>query len=226
MPQDRLRTGVKMITLWGRASSANVQKVAWLSEELGLDVDQKDVGGPFGGLDTPEYIAMNPCQLIPTIQDGETCVWESEAVLRYLGAKYGTQFFPQNIEKRASVDKWMCWNQSTWFPAVYQMFITIMKVPADERASAGMEQHLEAAYAKAAFLNDQLKDRAFVAGNSLSLADFSFAAWLYRYFTLEIDRPVLEHLEKYYESLCGRKAYVKHVHISYESMRVPGAERS
>jgi glutathione S-transferase len=214
-----------MITLWGRASSANVQKVAWLSEELGLDVDRKDVGGPFGGLDTPEYIAMNPCQLIPTIQDGETCVWESEAVLRYLGAKYGTQFFPQDIEKRASVDKWMCWNQSTWFPAVYQMFITIMKVPADERASAGMEQLLEAAYAKAAFMNNQLKDHAFVAGNSLSLADFSFAAWLYRYFTLEIDRPVLEHLEKYYESLCGRKAYVKHVHISYESMRAPGAER-
>jgi glutathione S-transferase len=214
-----------MITLWGRSSSANVQKVAWLSGELGLEVDQKDVGGPFGGLDTPEYIAMNPCQLIPTIQDGETTVWESEAVLRYLGAKYGTQFFPQDIEKRASVDKWMCWNQSTWFPAIHQAFITIMKVPVGKRSSAGLEQQLEAAYAKAAFMNDQLKDRSFVAGNNLSLADFSFAAWLYRYFTLEIDRPVLEHLEKYYESLCARKAYVEHVHISYESMRVPGAER-
>ncbi len=214
-----------MITLWGRSSSANVQKVAWLSEELGLEVDRKDVGGPFGGLDTPEYIAMNPCQLIPTIQDGETTVWESEAVLRYLGGKYGTQFFSQDIEKRASVDKWMCWNQSTWFPAIYQAFITIMKVPVDKRSSAGLEQQLEAAYAKAAFMNNQLKDHAFVAGNSLSLADFSFAAWLYRYFTLEIDRPVLEHLEKYYESLCGRKAYVKHVHISYERMRAPGAER-
>lgn len=214
-----------MITLWGRASSANVQKAAWLCEELRLDVERKDVGGPFGGLDTPEYIAMNPCQLIPTIQDGETSVWESEAVLRYLGAKYGTQFFPQDIEKRAAVDKWMCWNQSTWFPAVYQLFITIMKIPVDKRSSAGLEQHLEAAHAKAAFMNDQLKDRSFVAGNSLSLADFSFAAWLYRYFTLEIDRPVNENLEKYYESLCGRKVYVKHVHISYESMRVPGAER-
>ena len=214
-----------MITLWGRASSVNVQKVAWLCEELGLDVDRKDVGGPFGGLDTPEYIAMNPCQLIPTVQDGETCIWESEAVLRYLGAKYGTQFFPQDLEKRASVDKWMCWMQSTWIPAVSQVFTTIMKVPVDKRSSAGLEQLLEAAHAKAAFINDQLKDRSFVAGNSLSLADFSFAAWLYRYFTLEIDRPVIEHLEKYYESLCARKAYVKHVHISYESMRAPGAER-
>lgn len=214
-----------MITLWGRSSSANVQKVAWLSEELGLEVDRKDVGGPFGGLDTPEYIAMNPCQLIPTIQDGETTVWESEAVLRYFGAKYGTQFFSQDIEKRASVDKWMCWNQSTWFPAVHQAFITIMKVQVEKRSSAGLGQQLEAVYAKAAFMNDQLKDRSFVAGNNLSLADFSFAVWLYRYFTLEIDRPVLEHLEKYYDSLCARKAYVEHVHISYESMRVPGAER-
>jgi len=214
-----------MITLWGRASSANVQKVAWLIEELGLEVDRKDVGGPFGGLDTPEYISMNPCQLIPTIQDGETCVWESEAVLRYLGGKYGTQFFPQDFEKRASVDKWMCWMQSTWFPAVYQAFITMMKVPADKRSSAGLEQMLEATYAKATFINNQLKDRSFVAGDSLSLADFSFAAWLYRYFTLEIERPHMAHLERYYESLCAREAYVKHVHISYENMRASGAER-
>ena len=214
-----------MITLWGRASSANVQKITWLSEELGLKVDRKDVGGPFGGLDTPEYIAMNPCQLIPTVQDGETCVWESEAALRYLGAKYGSQFFPQDIEKRASVDKWMCWNQSTWFPAVSQVFATIMKVPSDKRSSAGLAQKLEGANTKAMFMNDQLKDRSFVAGNSLSLADFSFAAWLYRYFTLEIERPDMEYLEDYYDTLCKRTAYVKHVHISYESMRVTGAER-
>ena len=84
---------------------------------------------------------------------------------------------------------------------------------------------LEATYAKAAFINDQLKDRSFVAGNGLSLADFSFAAWLYRYFTLEIERPHMAHLERYYESLCAREAYVKHVHISYENMRASGAER-
>ena len=71
-----------MLTLWGRKNSVNVQKPMWLIGELGLEVDRKDVGGPFGGLDTPEYKALNPHQVIPTLQDDEVTVWESEAVLR------------------------------------------------------------------------------------------------------------------------------------------------
>lgn len=214
-----------MLILWGRTSSANVQKVTWLIGELGLEVDRKDVGGPFGGLDTPEYIAINPNKLIPTLQDGETTVWESEAVIRYIGSKYGQKFFPEDITKRAFVDQWLCWNQSTWFPAVSQIFMMMMKVPVAERNPDELKRLLEDVNDKAAFMDKQLSQRPFVAGNALSLADISFASWLYRYYTLEIDRLDLNHLQKYYDTLCSRQCYVEHVHVSYEFMRVPGAEK-
>ena len=56
-----------MLTIWGRRSSFNVQKVMWLVGELGLQHRHIQAGGQFGGLDTPEFRAMNPVGRIPVI---------------------------------------------------------------------------------------------------------------------------------------------------------------
>jgi len=78
-----------MMKIWGRRSSFNVQKVLWLAAELGITHQHIDAGGRFGGLDTPEFLAMNPNGKIPVLQDADgTTVWESHAILRYLAAKY------------------------------------------------------------------------------------------------------------------------------------------
>jgi len=53
--------------VWGRASSSNVMKVLWGLGEMGLPFDRIDVGGAFGGTDTPAYRAMNPTGLVPTL---------------------------------------------------------------------------------------------------------------------------------------------------------------
>ncbi len=45
------------ITLWGRISSCNVQKAQWALEEVGVPYKRVDVGGKFGGLDDPAYLA-------------------------------------------------------------------------------------------------------------------------------------------------------------------------
>ena len=79
-----------MLTVWGRTNSINVQKVAWTVAEVGVAHERVDAGGAFGGLDTEAYGAMNPNRKVPTIRDGETVVWESNACVRYLAAMYGT----------------------------------------------------------------------------------------------------------------------------------------
>jgi glutathione S-transferase len=55
----------KMLKVWGRRSSFNVQKVMWLIGELGLEHQHIDAGGRFGGLDTSALLAMNPCARHP-----------------------------------------------------------------------------------------------------------------------------------------------------------------
>ena len=69
-----------MLTIWGRLNSHNVKKVAWFAEEAGLAYVRHDIGGPFG-MDT-DYLAKNPNAMIPTIEDGEVTLWESNAILR------------------------------------------------------------------------------------------------------------------------------------------------
>ena len=61
--------------LWGRKSSINVQKVLWCLAELGLkegeDFERIDAGLDFGKNRTPEFLALNPNGLVPTLEDGD-----------------------------------------------------------------------------------------------------------------------------------------------------------
>src|SRR3546814_19484961 len=61
-----------MIVIHGRANSSNVQKVLWLFDEIGLPFESVDRGGKFGGLADPDYLALNPNGLVPTVHDGRT----------------------------------------------------------------------------------------------------------------------------------------------------------
>ena len=70
--------------LWGRATSYNVQKVAWVLQELNLPYDRIDAGGAFGGLDDAHYVAMNPNKRVPTFIEGDLVLLESNAICRYL----------------------------------------------------------------------------------------------------------------------------------------------
>src|ERR1700752_176248 len=100
-----------MVTVWGRRSSFNLQKVMWLLGELQLEHRHIELGGQFGGLDTPEFLDMNPHGRIPVIDDQGTVVWESHAILRYLAARFGgTALWPDDPAERSLADRWMDWS--------------------------------------------------------------------------------------------------------------------
>ena len=103
-----------MLKVWGRRSSFNVQKVMWLIGELGLEHQHIDAGGRFGGLDTSAFLAMNPHGRVPVIQEDDTTVWESHAILRYLAARHGGgHLWSGDPAVRADVDGWMDWSQTS-----------------------------------------------------------------------------------------------------------------
>src|SRR5258708_2984715 len=99
-----------MLRIWGRTNSINVQKVLWCCHELSLDYERIDAGSDFGVTDTPEYIAMNPNRLVPTIDDGDMRLWESNVIVRYLAQKhdYG-RLCPADIATRFDAERWMDW---------------------------------------------------------------------------------------------------------------------
>src|SRR5258708_7920388 len=124
-----------MLRIWGRRSSINVQKVMWAVGELGLAHERIDAGGPFGGLDTDEFGAMNPNRRVPVIDDGGTVVWESHAIVRYLAEKYGAGLLaPADLSLRAQSDMWMDWTVADLQPAfIGGVFWNFYRTPEAER---------------------------------------------------------------------------------------------
>ncbi|WP_404403926.1 glutathione S-transferase family protein [Pelagibacterium halotolerans] len=208
------------LTLWGRASSANVQKAVWALEELGLAYDRKDVGGRFGGLDTPEFGAMNPNRRVPVLQHADLTLWESHAIVRYLCATFGGEtFWPGDPAKRALIDQWTDWTATTFQPAWIALFWLVVRTPEPERqADAIMDAHNQT-IAAFRILEAQLQKHSFVAGDGLSYADFVAGASLYRWFTMEIERPAMPAVEAWYQRLLARPAFERAVCVSYEELR-------
>ena len=105
-----------MLEIWGRRNASNVIPVMWAIGELDIPNLRHDVGGSFGGLDTAEYLAMNPNGRIPTITDDGCTLWESNAIIRYLSAKYGEgSLWNPDPAARSLADRWMEWFKTTVF---------------------------------------------------------------------------------------------------------------
>jgi glutathione S-transferase len=210
-----------MLTVWGRRSSFNVQKVMWLIGELDLDLNHVDAGGAFGGLDAPEFLAMNPHGRVPVIRDDVATVWESHAILRYLAARHGRgRFWSDDPAVRAPVDGWMDWSQTALQPDfLVGVFWGFYRTPEEQRDWPAIRAALARCASHFGKLDRVLDGRPFLLGDALSLADITAGTSLYRYFELDIERPPLPNLARWYEALQQRAAFRTHVMIPFAELR-------
>lgn len=211
-----------MLTVYGRATSSNVQAVMWAIAELGLEYERLDYGHVYGGVDTPEFLAMNPNGLVPVVVDGDgPPLWESAAIVRYLGARYGAEsFWPADPLARAQVDMWAEWGKTTLCGAfTMPVFWALVRTPAAQRNEAAFAKALRRLDRVLDILEARLSELSFVGGNDFTFADIIAGHVLYRYFTIEIPRSSRPALERYYADLTARPAYREHVMVSYDSLR-------
>ena len=201
-----------MLTVWGRPNSINVQIVMWTAAELGLQADRKDVGGPFGGLDTPDYLAMNPNGRIPTLQDGDLTIWESNACARYLAAKYGAgSLWPEDPARRAKADMWMDWQKTSLAGPMTTLFWGLVRTPEAERDMDAIGAAAQTSKTLYAMLDEWLAGKDFILGEDLTIGDIPAGAMAYRFMELVKDRPSMPNLEAWYGRLTSRQAYRDHV---------------
>jgi len=209
-----------MLRVFGRKSSFNLQKVMWLVGELGVPHEHIELGGSFGGLDDPAFRAMNPHGRVPTIDDDGTVVWESHAILRYLAAEHGgSAWWPEDAGRRAAVDQWMDWSQCSLQPDFLMgVFWGFYRTPAPQRDTASVSQSIARTTAHMIHVERLLEARPFLLGDALSLADITIGTHLYRYFNLEIGRPSLPNVERWYRTLQTRAAYRQHVMVPFDDL--------
>ncbi|MEX0752751.1 MAG: glutathione S-transferase family protein [Xanthobacteraceae bacterium] len=198
--------------IWGRRNSSNVQKVLWAASELGLAFDHVEVGGSFGGNREPSYLALNPNGLVPAIQDGDLVLWESNAIVRYLSAKFGAGMLePSAPEIKARADQWMDWQLSTLGPPMVTAYWGLIRLPPEKRDNAAIAAAKTQLDGAMKILDGQLGKTKFVAGDIFSMGDIPAAIMAHRYRHLFPDRPELPNLERWYASISGRPPFRRSV---------------
>jgi glutathione S-transferase len=201
-----------MLNVWGRRNSSNVQKVMWTIGELGLAHARIDAGMEFGGTDTRAYRAMNPNGLVPTVQDGDFVLWESNTIVRYLAARHGPGTLePADLRSRAVASQWMDWQTSVFLPAFNDVFMGLVRTPADQRDPVAIAAAKSKSTSAAQILDAALARNTFLAGKAFSMGDIPMGVFIYRFRALVPERPPLPNLERWYAALETRPAFREHV---------------
>lgn len=203
------------LIIWGRGNSINVQKVLWTCEDLSIPFRSIDAGMEFGVNKTPEYLAINPNGLVPSIDDAGHLLWESQAVMRYLVRKSKTQankdsLYPADPLAASMVDQWLEWNSTTVWPAMRPLFWGWVRLKENERDPIALEQNRLQMIKNFEMLNQRLKITKFVAGDYFTLADIPLALIAYRWFNIPIERTDFEHINRWYLEVCNRPGFKKY----------------
>jgi glutathione S-transferase len=169
------------IEIFAFPPSPRAFKAIALANHLGLDVMVRPLDFSKGEHKTPEYAALNPNMMMPTLRDGDYVLWEANAIMQYLaGRKPQSGLLPTDERGRLDVTRWQFWDLAHWDPAVaillMENFVKPVLMGAGEPNAAEVAKGTDMFHRAAAVLEGQLKGRKFVTGDALTLADFALGA--------------------------------------------------
>jgi len=194
-----------MIRVLGRATSGNVQKVIFLLEEIGTPYVREDYGRQFNNTNTDEYRKLNPNMKVPTLVDGDTVIWESNTILRYLAAKHAPQLTGATPAEKTEVERWMDWMLASLNTPYVAVFKDVKK-PAAERSS-DFDAQKKDLLGQLQILEGHLRGKQWFALERLTLADIALAPVVKRCIEFPIERQALPELERWMKSIEARPAF-------------------
>ena len=171
-----------MLKLHVAPPSPRAFKVLAVARHLGLEFELCPVDLLNGAHRRPEFVALNPNQKMPVLEDDGFVLWESNAITQYLASKKPEGgLLPADPQKRVDVCRWQFWDSAHWDPACATLIFErlLKKVfgqgdPDPARVAKGEEDIRQLG----AVLDGWLARRPFLCGQDLSVADFSVGAWL------------------------------------------------
>jgi len=169
------------IEIYAFPPSPRAFKVMAVANHLGLDWTMRMLDLTKGEQRKPEYVALNPNMRMPTLKDGDYVLWESDAILQYLaGKKPQSGLLPTDETGRLNVTRWQFWDACHWDQAcaiyLFENFVKPVIIKSGEPDQAALAKGAELFHRAAKVLDDQLKRNKYVAGDRLTVADFSIAA--------------------------------------------------
>lgn len=163
------------------AETMNPRKVCALARYLGSPVDYIRIDLRKGEHKAPEFLAKNPNGKVPVLVDGDLVLWESTAIMVHLAVKAGSDLWPSDPAGQVEVLRWLGWDlnhfsrhgATLYFEHVIKPYIGL-----GEPEARAVEEASRFYRSFAAVLDEHLASRDFVAGDRLTIADFSVGTLL------------------------------------------------
>jgi GSH-dependent disulfide-bond oxidoreductase len=186
----------------------NGWKITIMLEELGAPYDVKLINISKGDQFRPEFLAISPNNRMPAIVDPDgpggkpISVFESAAILMYLGRKFG-RFYPSDERRRVEVEEWLAWQIANVGPVFGHG--NHFRNYAPEKAPYAIRRFGDETHRLYGVLDKRLKGREFVAGE-YSIADMALIGWIKGYARRDIDIDEFPDVKRWIDAMLARPA--------------------
>lgn len=211
-----------MLKIWGRPTSICTQRVLWCLEEANLKYELTLASGTmgphghiskggdaFGGVNTSEYLRMNPNGRIPTISDGDFTLWESNAIVAYLALTYAPYLYEEDIRIFARASAWMSWSNQYLDPPLTDLVLHLVRLPEGQRSQVVVSKWNDEMVKYLKILDRHLSDSPYVGGGSFGIAECAMASNVYRWALFSLPSPELPNVRRWLTELGERPAFRK-----------------
>ncbi len=124
------------------------------------------------------FADLNPNRKIPVLIDGDSVLWESNAILHHLNARFESDCWPQSPGDQSHVLRWLMWEASRWNHCIgsllkHRVYFPFWGYEGNPQVIEKQQQRLDTLLE---VLDQELQDRPYLTGQTLTIADIAIAA--------------------------------------------------
>ena len=186
------------------ADTPNGKKISIMLEEIGFEYSVTKININKDEQFNPEFRKISPFSKIPVIKDGDISIFESGAILIYLGEKSG-RFYDPN--ERLVINQWLMGQMAYVGPMLGQHHQFHHYNPG--KSEFGEERYFKIAKRIYADLDERLGQSEYLAGKNYTIADIATFPWIARHEIHDIGLKNFKNLTRWYSSIAKRDAVIK-----------------
>ena len=196
----------------------NGWKITIMLEELAVPYNVNFVNIGKGEQFEPSFLKISPNNRMPAIIDpdgpgGEPIsVFESGAILQYLGRKFG-KFYPADERSRVAVEEWLFWQVGGLGPMAGQAHHFRQYAP--EKVQYGIDRYTNEVNRLYGVMNRRLAEAEYLGGD-YSIADMAAVGWIRPHKNQGQDLDDFPHLKRWYDAIMARPAVMRGMAVGNE----------
>ena len=205
-----------MLTIYGADLSPPSCKVRFAANALGMAYEYRKVDLINGENTSEAFLKLNPAGKVPVIEDDGFVLFESNAIIKYLATKSESPLYPAGTRQRAVIDQWIDFVSHHVATAMNRVlfnrvFAPFLKMEVDERS---LSEGLSFLDRFLPVVDNPLKERRYLAGGELTLADLNLLSALDPAEVAQVALSGYLNITRWRQDLMGRDFYTK-CHKSY-----------